>query len=162
VTLRSAGILLYRLDPDSVRLLLVRPGGPFWRGRDEGAWMIPKGQVEPGETPLAAARREFEEEMGVRPEGEPRPLCTIRQAGGKWVEAFALEGEFDCGGLKSNEFTIEYPPKSGQFRAFPEVDEARWFTFDEARAKILKSQAPIIDALASALTLPPGVTPAGA
>lgn len=162
MTLRSAGILLYRLDPDSVRLLLVRPGGPFWRGRDEGAWMIPKGQVEPGETPLAAARREFEEEMGVRPEGEPRPLCTIRQAGGKWVEAFALEGEFDCGGLKSNEFTIEYPPKSGQFRAFPEVDEARWFTFDEARAKILKSQAPIIDALASALTLPPGVTPAGA
>ena len=148
---RSAGILLYRRDPDSVRLLLVHPGGPFWRGRDEGAWMIPKGLVEPGEEPLATALREFEEELGARPEGEPVALCTVRQAGGKWVEAFALEGDFDCAGLRSNPFTIEYPPKSGSFRAFPEVDEARWFTSDEARAKILKSQAPIIDALEALL-----------
>jgi predicted NUDIX family NTP pyrophosphohydrolase len=138
-----------------VRLLLAHPGGPFWRGRDEGAWMIPKGLIEPGEEPLAAALREFEEELGARPAGEPRALCTIRQAGGKWVEAFALEGDFDCSALRSNEFTIEYPPKSGQFRAFPEVDEAQWFTLAEARAKILKSQAPIIDALEQALTLPP-------
>ena len=144
---RSAGILLYRRDEDGVRLLLAHPGGPFWRGRDEGAWMIPKGLVEPGEDPLAAALREFEEEVGARPAGEPRPLATVRQAGGKWVEAFALEGDFDCSALRSNSFTLEYPPNSGQFRAFPEVDEARWFTPDEARAKILKSQAPILDAL---------------
>jgi len=147
MTVRSAGILLYRRDPDGLRLLLVHPGGPFWRGRDEGAWMIPKGLVEPGEAPLATALREFEEELGARPEGEPRPLCEVRQAGGKRVEAFALEGDFDPADLKSNAFTIEYPPKSGSFRAFPEVDEARWFTLAEARAKILKSQTPIIDAL---------------
>jgi predicted NUDIX family NTP pyrophosphohydrolase len=147
VPARSAGILLYRFDPDGVRLLLVHPGGPFWRGKDEGAWMIPKGMIEPGEASLTAALREFEEELGAKPKGEPAPLCEVRQAGGKWVEAFALEGDFDPAGLRSNEFTIEYPPKSGSFRAFPEVDEARWFTPDEARAKILKSQAPIIDAL---------------
>jgi predicted NUDIX family NTP pyrophosphohydrolase len=151
---RSAGILLYRRDPDGVRLLLIHPGGPFWRGKDEGAWMIPKGLVEPDEVPLAAARREFEEELGVKPEGEPRALCTVRQAGGKWVEAFALEGDFDCDRLRSNAFTIEYPPKSGQFRAFPEVDEARWFTPAEARPKILKSQAPILDALEALLKAP--------
>jgi predicted NUDIX family NTP pyrophosphohydrolase len=148
---RSAGILLYRRDPDRVRLLLVHPGGPFWRGRDHGAWMIPKGLIEPDETPLAAALREFEEELGSKPEGEPIELCTVRQAGGKWVTAFALEGDFDCSALKSNEFTIEYPPKSGTFRAFPEVDEARWFTPAEARAKILESQAPILDALEALL-----------
>ena len=148
---RSAGILLYRRDSDGLRLLLVHPGGPFWRGRDSGAWMIPKGLVEPGEDPLAAALREFEEELGARPDGEPRALCTIRQAGGKWVEAFALEGDFDCSALSSNPFTLEYPPRSGRLQAFPEVDEARWFTLAEARAKILKSQAPIIDALEAAL-----------
>jgi predicted NUDIX family NTP pyrophosphohydrolase len=152
---RSAGILLYRRDSDGIRLFLVHPGGPFWRGKDEGAWMIPKGLVEPDETPLAAALREFEEELGARPAGEPRALCTVRQAGGKWVEAFALEGDFDPAALNSNEFTLEYPPKSGAFSAFPEVDEARWFTLEEARAKILKSQGPILDALERALTLPP-------
>ncbi|HYI41026.1 MAG TPA: NUDIX domain-containing protein [Allosphingosinicella sp.] len=151
---RSAGILLYRRDPDGVRLLLVHPGGPFWRGRDDGAWMIPKGLIDPGEDPLAAALREYEEELGVKAEGEPRALCEIRQAGGKWVEAFALEGDFDPAELRSNEFTVEYPPKSGKLRAFPEVDEARWFTPDEARAKILKSQAPMIDALEALLASP--------
>jgi predicted NUDIX family NTP pyrophosphohydrolase len=148
---RSAGILLYRRDSDALRVLLVHPGGPFWRGRDEGAWMIPKGLIEPDETPLAAALREFEEELGARPEGEPVELCTVRQSGGKWVTAFALEGDFACSALKSNEFTLEYPPKSGSFRAFPEVDEARWFSLPEARAKILKSQAPILGALEAAL-----------
>lgn len=148
---RSAGILLYRRGPGGLRLLLVHPGGPFWRGKDEGAWMIPKGLIEPGEDPLATALREFEEELGARPEGEPKPLCTIRQAGGKWVEAFALESDFDPAGLRSNSFTIEYPPKSGSYRDFPEVDDARWFTLEEARAKILKSQASIIDALAAEL-----------
>jgi predicted NUDIX family NTP pyrophosphohydrolase len=148
---RSAGILLYRRDPEAVRLLLARPGGPYWRGKDEGAWMIPKGLVEPGETALAAALREFEEELGAKPKGEPVELCTVRQAGGKWVTAFALEGDFDCAGLNSNTFTIEYPPKSGRLQAFPEVEEARWFSLEEARAKILKSQAPIVDALEEAL-----------
>jgi len=155
VPVRSAGILLYRRDRDGVRLLLVHPGGPFWRGKDAGAWMIPKGLVEPGEAPLAAALREFEEELGVRAEGEPKPLCEVRQSGGKWVEAFALEGDFDPADLKSNEFTIEYPPRSGSFRAFPEVGQACWYTFAEARAKILKSQAPIVEAIEQALTLPP-------
>jgi predicted NUDIX family NTP pyrophosphohydrolase len=148
---RSAGILLHRRDPDAVRLLLAHPGGPFWSGRDDGAWMIPKGLIEPDETPLAAALREFEEELGAAPEGEPVELCTVRQAGGKYVTAFALEGDFDCAALKSNEFTLEYPPKSGRMAAFPEVDEARWFSFSEARAKILKSQAPILDALEARL-----------
>ena len=148
---RSAGILLYRRDPDSVRLLLVRPGGPFWQGRDVGAWMIPKGLIEPGEEPLAAALREFEEEMGAKPTGVPQLLRTVRQAGGKRVEAFALEGDFDCAALRSNRFTLEYPPRSGRFRDFPEVDEARWFTPDEARSRILGSQAPIVDALEASL-----------
>ena len=144
---RSAGILLYRRDGDSVRVLLVHPGGPFWRGKDEGAWMIPKGLVEAGEAPLAAALREFEEELGAPAGGDPVELITVRQAGGKWVTAFALEGDFDCPALKSNEFTIEHPPRSGRMATFPEVDEARWFTLAEAGAKILKSQAPILDAL---------------
>lgn len=153
---RSAGLLLYRRDADLVRLLLVHPGGPFWRGRDEGAWMIPKGVVGPGEEPVAAALREFEEELGARPAGDPVPLCTVRQAGGKWVEAFALEGGFDCSGLVSNPFTIEYPPKSGRMRSFPEVDEARWFTLEEARAKILPSQAPILESLEAQLGIAGG------
>ena len=148
---RSAGILLYRREADELLVLLVHPGGPFWRGKDEGAWMIPKGGIGPDETPMAAALRELEEELGERPEGEPKPLCTIRQSGGKWVEAFVLEGEFDPAALTSNSFRIEYPPRSGEFRDFPEVDEARWFTLPEARARILKSQAPIIDALEAQL-----------
>lgn len=147
----SAGILLYRRPEGALEVLLVHPGGPFWRGRDEGAWMIPKGVVEEGEEAAACALREFEEELGTRPEGEPRPLCRIRQAGGKWVEAFALEGELDPQTIRSNSFTIEYPPKSGQFRAFPEVDAAGWFELPEARRKILASQAPMLDALEAAL-----------
>jgi predicted NUDIX family NTP pyrophosphohydrolase len=143
----SAGILLYRRGRGGLEVLLGRPGGPFWRGRDVGAWMIPKGGVAPGETPLAAALREFEEELGSAAPGTPRPLARIRQAGGKWVEAFALEGEFDCAGLASNSFSLEYPPKSGQFRDFPEIGEARWFGLAEARAMILPSQRPLLDAL---------------
>ena len=144
---RSAGILLYRRDADGVRVLLVHPGGPFWRGKDDGAWMIPKGEIQPGEDALAAALREYEEELGAAPQGMPQPLCTVRQAGGKYVEAFALEGNFDCAALRSNEFSLEYPPRSGEIRRFPEVDEARWLSLSEARAKILPSQTPILDAL---------------
>lgn len=147
----SAGILLYRLTGSLPEVLLVHPGGPFWSGRDEGAWMVPKGGIEPGETAADAARREFEEELGSAPAGEPRFLCRIRQKGGKWVEAFALEGEFDPAGLSSNVFALEYPPRSGRFRDFPEVDAARWFTLDRAAAMILPSQRPILEALAAEL-----------
>lgn len=147
----SAGILLYRLGGDSPEVLLVHPGGPFWQGRDEGAWMLPKGGIEAGETAAEAARREFEEELGTAPAGEPRFLCRIRQKGGKWVEAFALEGEFDPQTLVSNRFEVEYPPKSGRFKDFPEVDSARWFTLEDAATMILPSQLPILEALAAEL-----------
>lgn len=143
----SAGILLYRRRQSLIEVLLVHPGGPFWRGRDAGAWMIPKGLVEPGEDPAAAALREFGEEMGTRPAGKPEPLCRIRQAGGKSVEAFVLEADLDPESIVSNHFEIEYPPKSGILRSFPEVDRAAWFDLAEARTRILPSQAPILDAL---------------
>jgi predicted NUDIX family NTP pyrophosphohydrolase len=147
LALSSAGILLHRRAGAAREVLLVHPGGPFWRNRDEGAWMIPKGLVEPGEEPAAAALREFEEELGTRPAGTPRPLCKIRQKGGKWVEAFALEGDLDPETIVSNAFEIEWPPRSGQFRSFPEVDRAAWFSLPEARARMLPSQVPILDAL---------------
>ena len=147
----SAGILLYRRHAGALELLLAHPGGPFWRGRDEGAWMIPKGGVEEGEEAAACALREFEEELGTRPPGKPRPLCRIRQKGGKWVEAFALEGDLDAGSIVSNSFLLEYPPRSGQMRSFPEIDAAAWFRLDQAHAKILPSQRPILDALEAEL-----------
>jgi len=155
----SAGILLYRLRGGEADVLLARPGGPFWRGKDAGAWMIPKGGIAQGETALEAAIREFEEELGSPPGGTPVPLCTVRQKGGKWVEAFALEGEFDPATLASNSFSLEYPPRSGLYRDFPEVEEARWFPLTEARAMMLPSQLPILDALEARLS--PGRTGAG-
>jgi predicted NUDIX family NTP pyrophosphohydrolase len=149
--LTSAGILLYRRREGGLEVLLIHPGGPFWRARDDGAWMMPKGLIEAGEEAAACAVREFEEELGTRLEGEPRPLCRVRQSGGKWVEAFAMEGDLDVDTITSNHFTLEYPPKSGELRSFPEVDRAAWFTMPEARVKILASQAPILDALESSL-----------
>ena len=143
----SAGIILYRHRTAELEVLLIHPGGPFWRTRDEGAWMIPKGMVEEGETPAEAALREFEEELGLRPPGELVPLCRIRQSGGKWVEAFALEGDLDPEAIVSNHFAVEYPPRSGTFRSYPEVDRAAWMSIPEARARILPSQSPILDAL---------------
>ena len=147
----SAGILLYRRKSGAIEVLLIHPGGPFWRGREQGAWMIPKGGVEEGEDVAACALREFEEELGTRPEGTPRPLCRIRQAGGKWVEAFVLEGDLDPEGIVSNEFQVEWPPRSGEYRSYPEVDRAAWFGLAEARAQILPSQTPILDALEAEL-----------
>ena len=144
----SAGILLYRRRHAGLEVLLIHPGGPFWRGKDLGAWMVPKGGVEPGEEPATAALREFEEELGTRPKGELRPLPRIRQAGGKYVEAFAMEGDLDVSRIESNFFTMEYPPKSSRFASFPEVDAAAWFSLADARAKILPSQRPLLDALA--------------
>ncbi len=147
----SAGILLYRRRAAGLQVLLIHPGGPYWRARDEGAWMIPKGGVEAGEESLACALREFEEELGTRLQETPWPLARVRQAGGKIVEAFALEGNLDASRIVSNHFQVEYPPKSGRFQSFPEVDRADWFTLPEARAKMLPSQLPLIDALEAAL-----------
>lgn len=147
----SAGILLYRRRNGEPQVLLIHPGGPFWRNRDDGAWMMPKGQVEPGEEKLACALREFEEEVGSRPVGEAVPLGGVRQAGGKWVEGFAIEGDLDPDRIVSTEFELEYPPRSGRFQSFPEVDRAAWFTLDEAETKLLPSQLPLLDKLRALL-----------
>jgi predicted NUDIX family NTP pyrophosphohydrolase len=143
----SAGILLFRERGDDTQVLLIKPGGPFWRNKDAGAWMIPKGAIEKGETAAEAALREFEEETGTRLTLVPFPLKKIRQAGGKWVEAFALEGDLDAAAVTSNEFEVEWPPRSGRRERYPEVVEARWMTFVEARAMMLPSQLPLLDAL---------------
>jgi predicted NUDIX family NTP pyrophosphohydrolase len=143
----SAGILLFRERGDQAEVLLIKPGGPFWRNRDEGAWMIPKGGVEAGEVPAEAALREFEEETGTRLTSVPFPLARIRQAGGKYVEAFAAEGDLDAASVTSNLFEVEWPPRSGQLQEFPEVAEARWMSLDEARRLMLPSQVPLLDAL---------------
>jgi len=147
----SAGILLFCQREDRLEVLLVKPGGPFWRNKDAGAWMIPKGLVEHGETPVEAALREFEEETGTRLTTVPFPLATVRQAGGKLVEAFALEGDLDPAAIRSNEFELEWPPRSGRLQPFPEIAEARWMTLDEARHLMLPSQLPLLDALAAKL-----------
>lgn len=143
----SAGILMYKRERGEVRVLLAHPGGPFWHGRDAGAWTIPKGGPEPGETAEATARREFEEELGAPAAGPLQPLGRLRQRGGKWVEAFALEGDFDPSRLYSLSFRMEWPPRSGRFSEFPEVDRAEWFPLDEARRRILESQVPLLDRL---------------
>lgn len=147
----SAGILLYRRTHGELEVLLVHPGGPFWRNREEGAWMMPKGLIEDGEAPADCALREFQEELGTRLEGEPRPLCRVRQKGGKRVEAFAMEGDLDADAIVSNSFSLEYPPKSGEFRSFPEVDRAAWYGVEKARVMILPSQLPILEALEASL-----------
>ena len=143
----SAGILLFRERDGRTEVLLIKPGGPFWGNKNVGAWMIPKGAVEAGETPVAAALREFEEETGTRLNEVPFPLARIRQAGGKWVEAFALRGNLDADGVTSIEFEVEWPPRSGQYRRFPEVAEARWMALSQARSMMLVSQLPLLDAL---------------
>lgn len=147
----SAGIILYKGRGNSLEVLLTLAGGPYWRNRDTGAWMIPKGGIEPGEDAAAAALREFEEELGIRPPGDLEPLCRIRQAGGKWVEAFALEGDMDADRITSNRFEMEWPPRSGRIQSFPEVDRAAWMTMPVAQGKILKSQLPILNALEARL-----------
>jgi predicted NUDIX family NTP pyrophosphohydrolase len=143
----SAGILMYRLHGGGPQVLLAHPGGPFWRRRDEGAWMLPKGELQPGEEAEAAARREFEEELGVAAAGRLHPLGRLRQRGGKWVEAFALEGDFDPATLRSNMFELEWPPRSGQRASFPEIDRVAWFTPAQARLRILPSQEAFLDRL---------------
>ena len=142
----SAGILLFR-QRENLEVLLIRPGGPFWRNKDAGAWMIPKGMVERGEAPAEAALREFEEETGMKLDSVPFPLATVRQSGGKMVQAFAVEGDLDAGTVRSNEFELEWPPRSGMTQRFPEVEEARWMSLAQARAMMLPSQLPLLDAL---------------
>jgi predicted NUDIX family NTP pyrophosphohydrolase len=141
---KTAGLLLFRDTSGYLEVLLVHPGGPFWAKQDDGAWSIPKGQFEDDEDALAAARREFEEETGSAPSGDVLPLEPVRQSGGKVVYAWALRGDFDPGTLKSNTFTMEWPPKSGRQLEFPEVDRAAWFVIEEAERKILRGQAALL------------------
>jgi len=144
---KSAGLLLYRRNSSGLEVLLVHPGGPFWAKKDEGCWSIPKGEFGDDEEPLAAAKREFEEELGVPATGDFIPLEPVRQAGGKLVYAWAVRGDFDPAGLKSNTFSMQWPPRSGKVKEFPEVDRAAWFGIDAARSKILSRQAPLLDML---------------
>lgn len=151
---QSAGILLYRYAGSAGRgegvleVFLVHPGGPFWAKKDEGAWSIPKGEFGEGEAALDAARREFEEETGsALPEGEYIELKPVKQAGGKIVYAWALKGDIDPQTVHSNTFKKEWPPNSGRWHTYPEVDRAAWFPLEVARQKILKGQLPLLEEL---------------
>ncbi len=148
----SAGILLYKGKDDELRVFLVHPGGPFFAKKDEGAWSVPKGELDEGEDALAAARREFEEETGCELEGMFVPLSPITQKGGKIVLAWAVEGDCDADAIRSNTFALEWPLKSGRMQEFPEVDRAGWFTVEEAKKKINPAQAALVDELLSTLT----------
>jgi predicted NUDIX family NTP pyrophosphohydrolase len=146
---KSAGLLLFRRQGNGLEVLLVHPGGPLWAKKDEGAWSIPKGEIGAGEDPLGAAQREFEEELGSPVSGTFVPLVPIRQAGGKEVQAWAVESDFDPATFTSGTFTMEWPPRSGRRQSFPEVDHAEWFTIDTAKHKINKAQAALLDQLSS-------------
>ena len=142
---------MYRRLGSAPEVLLIHPGGPYWLRKDRGAWQIPKGELGADEAPEATARREVEEELGVRLEGPLEPLGEIRQAGGKWVTAYAIERDLDAATIVSNEFEMEWPPKSGKLQRFPEVSEARWLGLDDARIVMLPSQLPLLDRLADVL-----------
>jgi predicted NUDIX family NTP pyrophosphohydrolase len=148
---QAAGILLYRQSPRGLEVLLAHPGGPLWARKDLGAWTIPKGQLGSDEGTLDAAKREFEEEMGSPARGDFVGLGSIRQPSGKIVHAFTAESDFDVAKVKSNLFTLEWPPRSGKQGQFPEVDRAAWFSIEEARQRILKGQEPFLDRLLSLL-----------
>jgi predicted NUDIX family NTP pyrophosphohydrolase len=150
----SAGLLLFRRGPGGLEVFLAHPGGPFWADRDEGAWTIPKGEVGPDEEPLAAARREFEEETGVRPDGPLIPLGSVRQKAGKVVHAWAWEGDADPARVTSNRIRLEWPHGSGRWLTFPEVDRCAWFDPAVAREKVNPAQAELIDRLEAALRDP--------
>jgi predicted NUDIX family NTP pyrophosphohydrolase len=147
----AAGILLYRRGPKGLEVLLAHPGGPLWARKDYGAWTIPKGQFTEGELPLDAAKREFEEEMGSKPVGEFQSLGTVKQPSGKVIHGWAAESDFDTATVKSNLFSLQWPPRSGTMAQFPEVDRAAWFSIDEARHKMLKGQQPFLDRLLALL-----------
>lgn len=147
----SAGLLMYRLRPGGPEVLLVHPGGPFWRNKDRGAWSLPKGEAEGDEDLLAAGRREFEEELGLKAAGAFLELHPVRQKAGKTVHAWAFEGDCDPAAIVSNTFTMEWPPRSGRQAAFAEIDRAAFFPLDEAREKINAGQVPLLDELAARL-----------
>lgn len=149
----SAGLLMYRLQQGQLQVLLVHPGGPFFRNKDAGAWTIPKGEVQPGEELLATALREFAEEIGMTPTGECIALTAVKQKGGKTVHCWAIVGDLDPASIVSNTFQLEWPPKSGRRMDFPEVDRAEWFTPAEAAAKINPAQAAFITELQTKLSL---------
>ncbi len=146
----SAGALLYRRQRGMLEVLLVKPGGPYWRKRDEGAWSIPKGVVESNDV-LACARREFNEETGLVAAGDVVPLTPQRQRSGKLVHAFALEADFDLSNFSSNMFEMEWPPRSGRMQSFPEIDRVAWFDLQTADTKILASQRPFLERLRAAV-----------
>lgn len=142
----SCGLLMYRIRED-LEVLLVHLGGPFWAKKDAGAWFIPKGEMEPGEDPLAAAKREFEEETGLRPVGPFQELGTVKHKSGKTVHAWAFRGDCDPSSLKSNTFTLEWPPRSERYVQFPEVDRAQFFTVEEVASKIHPAELELIERL---------------
>ena len=144
---RSAGILMYRQGNGYVEVLLVHPGGPFWAKKDEGAWSIPKGEYADDEDALAAAKREFAEELGTEVDGEFAELGEVKQASGKIVTAWAVKGDLDATAIRSNMFEVEWPPRSGTMRTFPEVDRAEWFRLPDARVKILGAQSALLNRL---------------
>jgi predicted NUDIX family NTP pyrophosphohydrolase len=144
---RSAGLLMYRILNGKPEVLLVHPGGPFWAKKDQGVWTLPKGEIDSGEAPLDAARREFQEETGFGAQGEFRPLGKIRQKSGKVVEAWAFAGNCNPQLLKSNLCSMEWPPQSGRQINVPEVDRAGWFAIPEAKAKLIEAQWPFLDRL---------------
>ena len=143
----SAGLLLYRKREGELQFLLVHPGGPFWKNKDAGAWTIPKGEVQPGEDAQAAAEREFVEELGFTPQGELIPLTPVKQKAGKVIHAWAVEGDCDTSTIKSNTFTVEWPPRSGRMQEFPEIDQAAFFDLDQAKLKINPAQVNLLQEL---------------
>jgi predicted NUDIX family NTP pyrophosphohydrolase len=151
---KSAGLLLYRAISGHLEVLLVHPGGPFWAKKDEGAWSIPKGEFENDEEPFSAAKREFAEEVGLNPEGEAIPLRPVRQPSGKLIYAWVMKYDLDLAHFRSNTFSMEWPPRSGRYQEFPEVDRAAWFTIEAARYKLMKGQMPFLDQLQDVLRGP--------
>jgi predicted NUDIX family NTP pyrophosphohydrolase len=145
---QSAGVLVYRQRAGKLEFFLVHPGGPLWQNKDAGVWSIPKGEFAAGEEPLDAAKREFGEETGMTVEGEFVPLGSLKQRGGKVVYAWAVRGDFDAAQVRSNTFDLEWPPRSGRFVAFPEVDRGEWFSMSEAREKIKPAQIEFLDQVA--------------
>jgi predicted NUDIX family NTP pyrophosphohydrolase len=150
---KSAGILLYRMRNKFLEVFLVHPGGPFWAKKDGGAWSIPKGEFTDGEDPLKAAIREFKEETGIAIDGDFLELNPVKQKSGKLVYAWAVEGDIDSKKIKSNDFEMEWPPRSGKMKEFPEIDKADWFSINEAGLKVNTGQLPLLNELASRIQL---------
>ncbi|HVO90440.1 MAG TPA: NUDIX domain-containing protein [Casimicrobiaceae bacterium] len=152
---QSAGLVVYRLRDGEPQVLLVHPGGPYWQRKDQGAWSIPKGEFGSDEEPLVAARREFTEETGLSIDGAFTALPVVRQSGGKYVHPFAVEADLDAEAIRSNLFSMEWPPRSGRMMQFAEVDRAGWFSLQDAAEKLVSGQRPILDALRRMLTSGP-------